>query len=1584
MVIPRGSGFGGSAHVPSQAPDSLQAMSFATVVDAYSEGECVGLCDRNWNPITDPKLYGKGIFLNKTPLMNDDGQVNFDNVYVSQVFGTQSQSYLPGASIVSNTIPDGRELRFNITKTIAIAVGENDADRLGIAFSFPAIFEQKDNGDIVPVQNIRIKVEVQLNSESAYTDQIVVVGGTASSEYVREVMVKLPRSSNPSQDSWLIYITRLTADSTKFTLKNSSFISYYSKITDEKFRYPNTAAIMIHGDAKQFTSFPSRGFRVKLLKIRVPSNYFPDTRKYTRDKITGDDTGVEQDWDGTFYTAWSNTPPWIFYDMLTNPRYGLGKNISVENIDKWTLYDIARYCDELVDDGHGFKEPRFVCNVYFQVRQEAFKVLNDLASVFRSIFYYASGTIVCAQDSKKAGPPLYNFTNAAVKDGVFSYQGTDVKTRHTVAIVRWNDPEDFYSIKYEEVQDTDGIIRYNYNPIEVAAFGCTSRGQAHRLGKWILATELYETEILTFSAVLDGMYLRPGDIIGVYDQFRAGARRGGRVLKISDDRTQVTLDSFIPISANQITWESGLGTFTLDSPLFVANDLSTDWSSLAAGAVVFAESLDDIFRVEEVFKNEGGYWTLRLDHNWTEATDATRHHHICPFSAMFVAPTSFAYPGQDIGSSANIGTIRPSQLIQRGVLNNTSEGDVNILTLSAALPAEVVVGSIWSVEEKTLQAQLFRIAGITETNSYEYGVSATKHNPSKFDQVESNVKFVTRPITAIHDFGTVLSPNNPVVKPILLVRPEGYIAGLNVSWQAPPDPTIVGYGLVYRKDGGNWQFITEVHSTTYDFDYGNKPGKYEFQIYAYNSAGVHSPFAYCFHVVKNSVYGKNQDGKITFKPTGLEISGQGNNNLYAGRDVKYDWRLNSTSTSQDIGSETWGASSGGFDPSFDYFEISLWDVATNKMVWRKQIGKNLSYTLSYNENIEAFGHPQGEYIFQVVGFDIYNNFTEPARIRVNNPAPAAPTNLTSVAAFQNAFLKWLNSTDRDIAYTQIYGASTTVGATPPVFADALPIYKTVWPASSQAISGLATDKTHYFWVSHVDTFGSESIKLGPTTVTPSGLRAVDIDDFFFDASKIFSEAIVLHADFWTPNLPDAGKITWNAHEIYYRGVAYPIAGGNTDKKYVWWVGPTFNEDGSILAPANASYTVGDIKPDLANNVFVIASNVGGVAVLAWTNIANAVIGTANIIDAAIVRAKIGLLAVDDARIASLDAAKITTGFLDAQRIQAGTIVVSKLGSDVTPANLGAETPTGAQARADIAQALAEAASLAKGDYLTPSTTTIDGGHITTNTIDANRIKAGTTFTHDLYVGALLQMATGGMMQSEEYVSSGGNAGWNIPSSGRIHAVEIITQNPIIIRNNSYPVFVNVLDSSSVLTSRKYTDNDDISLSVTAPAGEKVRFESGTDKRVTPSSPYWPNAANTGDGVGPSDFLGYTINYVAGSTHSNFTGRISACVATGASGEILSDEISIVLVHEIPATPATSVAPPIPDAVLTGGHGSGDHNTLTLSSTLGGTIFVAPPGETAFRVYTVPLDLAPGAVAHFYQVVNGLQSDVGDETNPNDP
>ena len=358
-------------------------------------------------------------------------------------------------------------------------------------------------------------------------DEIYVQGKISQNPSIvtYEFMIK-PYAENspwfeiyPNQIGWAIDILKNTIEGKGGGLSNATSVHSITEVYSDRFIYPDSALVLSKFDARYFNEIPSRSYRVRLLKVKVPINYDPIAKTYNGP------------WDGRFKVAWTDNPAWCFYDILTSNRFGLGRYINGYLTDKWTLYEIAQYCDQLVSDGFGGLEPRFRCNLYIANKEEAYKVLNDMASLFNAIVYYSAGQITVSQDSLK--DPIYLFNNSNVIDGDFNYSDASKKSRSTVAFVRFNDENDSFKPAIEYIEDKNSILKYGIREKSIVAFGCTSRNQARRMGKWLLTTENLETEMVNFRVGLEGYYLKPGDIISVFDEYRRNDSYAGRTLELN-------------------------------------------------------------------------------------------------------------------------------------------------------------------------------------------------------------------------------------------------------------------------------------------------------------------------------------------------------------------------------------------------------------------------------------------------------------------------------------------------------------------------------------------------------------------------------------------------------------------------------------------------------------------------------------------------------------------------------------------------------------------------------------------------------------------------------------------------------------------------------------------------------------------------------------------------------------------------------------------------------------------------------------------------------------------------------------------
>lgn len=514
-----GGGSGGSARAAQESPDSLRSRAFARIIDLISEGEIEGLVTGDL----------KSVYLDRTRVQNTDGSYNFTGITAAFRNGTQNQSHIPGFESVESEESVG--VQITADNPVVHTVSDTSVDACRVTIGIPQLTNQNPNNGDISGTSVQIAIDVQPDGGS-YTQVISdTIQGKTTTRYQRSYRVALAGTG-----PWNVRVRRITKDSNSIYLQNTTWWDTFTEIKNAKLAYPNSAIVAAVIDAKQFSNIPTRGYDTKLLRTQIPSNA----------SVNEDGSlSYSGSWDGTFQVAWHANPAWVFYDMVTTERYGLGQYIDATLIDKWTLYTIGRYCDEQVSNGFGGFEPRFTCNIYFQTQAPAFKVLQDLASVFRGMIYWSSGLIVPTQDSP--AEPVALYTKANVIGGKFTRSGTSLDTRHSVALVTWNDPADFYTQKVEYVEDAAAIDRYGIKQTQVVAVGCTSRGQAHRVGKWLLYSEANDTDLISFRCGIDSLYVRPGQIMAIQDADRAGARLSGRL--VSATTTSVTIDrAFTPAS----------------------------------------------------------------------------------------------------------------------------------------------------------------------------------------------------------------------------------------------------------------------------------------------------------------------------------------------------------------------------------------------------------------------------------------------------------------------------------------------------------------------------------------------------------------------------------------------------------------------------------------------------------------------------------------------------------------------------------------------------------------------------------------------------------------------------------------------------------------------------------------------------------------------------------------------------------------------------------------------------------------------------------------------------------------------------
>ncbi|MED7736847.1 phage tail protein [Escherichia coli] len=511
-------------HTPREAKDNLKSTQLLSVIDAISEG-----------PIEGPVDGLKSVLLNSTPVLDSEGNTNIAGVTVVFRAGEQEQTPPEGFESSGSETVLGTEVKYDtpITRTITSA----NIDRLRFTFGVQALVETTSKGDRNPSE-VRLLVQIQRNG-GWVTEKDITIKGKTTSQYLASVVVDNlpPRPFN-------IRMRRMTPDSTTDQLQNKTLWSSYTEIIDVKQCYPNTALVGVQVDSEQFGSQQvSRNYHLRGRILQVPSNYNPQRRQYS---------GI---WDGTFKPAYSNNMAWCLWDMLTHPRYGMGKRLGAADVDKWALYVIGQYCDQSVPDGFGGTEPRITCNAYLTTQRKAWDVLSDFCSAMRCMPVWNGQTLTFVQDRPSDKVWTYNRSNVVMPDdgAPFRYSFSSLKDRHNAVEVNWIDPNNGWETATELVEDTQAIARYGRNVTKMDAFGCTSRGQAHRAGLWLIKTELLETQTVDFSVGAEGLRHVPGDVIEICDDDYAGISIGGRVLAVNSQTRTLTLDREITLPSSGTT-----------------------------------------------------------------------------------------------------------------------------------------------------------------------------------------------------------------------------------------------------------------------------------------------------------------------------------------------------------------------------------------------------------------------------------------------------------------------------------------------------------------------------------------------------------------------------------------------------------------------------------------------------------------------------------------------------------------------------------------------------------------------------------------------------------------------------------------------------------------------------------------------------------------------------------------------------------------------------------------------------------------------------------------------------------------------
>ncbi|WFY38438.1 host specificity protein J [Enterobacter ludwigii] len=574
-----------STRTPTEQPDDLQSVAKAKILVALGEGELAG------------QLTAKDIYLDGTALENADGSQNFSGVTWEFRAGTQAQKYIQGIPGTENEINVGNEVSSATAWTRTFTNTQLSAVRLRL--KWPSLFKQEDDGDLVGY-SVNYAIDMQTDGGAWQTVLNTSVIGKTTSGYERSHRIDLPQAGS----TWTIRLRKITSDANSAKIGDMMMLQSFTEVIDAKLRYPNTALLYIEFDSSQFNgSIPQISCEPRGRVIRVPDTYDPETRTYSGS------------WAGTFKWAWTDNPAWIFYDLVVSDRFGLGDRLTTANIDKWTLYQVAQYCDQMVPDGKGGSgtEPRYTCNVYIQERNDAYTVLRDFAAIFRGMTYWGDDQIVALADMPRDVD--FTYTHANVIDGRFTYSSSTTKNRYTNALVSWSDPDNAYSDAMEPVFEQALVARYGFNQLEITAIGCTRQSEANRKGRWGILTN-NKDRVVTFNVGEDGNIPQPGYVIAVADRNLSGRDLGGRISAVNG--RVLTLDRAPDASAADrmiINLPSGVSqSRTIQSITGNKVTVTTAYSETPGAEAVWVIESDELYaqqyRVITVTDNNDGTFTI--------------------------------------------------------------------------------------------------------------------------------------------------------------------------------------------------------------------------------------------------------------------------------------------------------------------------------------------------------------------------------------------------------------------------------------------------------------------------------------------------------------------------------------------------------------------------------------------------------------------------------------------------------------------------------------------------------------------------------------------------------------------------------------------------------------------------------------------------------------------------------------------------------------------------------------------------------------------------------------------------------------
>lgn len=989
---------------PQEAPNNLISNTFLNILDLLGEGPIGGFVINSGAYGNDPLT---SIYYDNVPVRNLDGSYNFNvsgqGFQIGFALGTTGQTPMNGFDKVENIVPLSSNTQLanppnglGTVKTVTASFNTSmypDADSMRVTIRIPSLYTVDNQGNTNGF-NVSYAIDISLNNGPFVQYDEITVQGKCTSPYLYSSSYILPKTT-PAASSyqWTVRVRKTDQDVLLINTSNSIYVDSISVISSSTFTYTNSAVVGTFITADQFSQIPNRAYLMNGLLINVPVGYTPTQYNPL---VPASYPNI---WYGQFQTGiWTDNPAWIFYDILTNTRYGLGDFIQAELVDKWSIYQIAQYCDQLVDNGqgNGGVEPRFSCNINLQQPDDAYNVLLNLSSVFRGMIYYANGAITATQQDNKAA--VAEYTNANVVNGQFNYADSARNTRSTVAQVRWNDPSNLYRQNTAYVEDTEGILRYGYVLKDAAAIGCTSPGQAYRLGQWLLLAERTLTETINFQVGLEGIFTRPGDVFYVYDNFRNNQNQGGRITGISPDYKTLYLDRTVLI--------------------------------------------------------QSGY-----NYNMTAAV-----------------PNLTLEGSGAITGSNQINLIRNSQIETRAVTNTYTNVPTDTINLLTPFSTGLFVGSPWILSvtgggTPLNNASIYQCLSTAEIQPGIIEIVGLQYNTGLLTLVEQNYNIVANPPNS--------GDNSPIDPPtdLLITGVTGLFNNnifyyyISLNWSPTDSPNLAYYVVSGQQFGGGYANIGNPTSTS-AFLNTETTGIQRFMVAAVSRGGVYSTFITGSYTIAAS----NPMG--TPPLSGVVISDE-YDATYIAIDRKFTGYLGTTPTfSWTIPVDVNGITIPNYIYTSGYrLSIKSYDDSVTYFQTEVPTSDDLSYKIPSTE-LNTIG--QRGFDFVVEPKDVFGNYVNGAKLKVNHPYPRPPAG-SGFIGFNGGILYAItpNPLDQDISGVAIWSSNVTG------FVPTWSNYIYLSPdMSAIALNNITTE--YNTWFAIVDKWGTSGAPIyGPVAMSPN-------------------------------------------------------------------------------------------------------------------------------------------------------------------------------------------------------------------------------------------------------------------------------------------------------------------------------------------------------------------------------------------------------------------------------------------------------------------------------------------------------------------